>query len=282
MSGPLITASALEARLGDPNTRIVDCRFDLSDPEAGRRQWLNGHIPAAVFADLDRDLAGRVTAESGRHPLPPAGWLAKRLGELGIGNDTRVVVYDAGAGALAARAWWLLRWLGHEDVSLLERGLAGWTADDRDIERGEVEVSTRSFTPRLRDGVTVTTEEVEKRFGREGDSVLVDARERGRFLGEYEPIDRVAGHIPGAMNLPYGDLIEADGRFLSLESIRQRFADVLGEGDTREWAVMCGSGVTACHLALAAAVVGRREPALYVGSWSEWIRDPNRPVATGK
>ena len=281
LQGPLIGAAELEARLGDPDTRVVDCRFDLGDPSAGRRDWLAGHIPGAVFADLDEDLAGPVDATTGRHPLPSVDAFATRLGELGIGNDSSVIVYDAGSGALAARAWWMLRWLGHEDVRLLERGFAGWTADARSLETGETEVEPRTFVPEVRAGVTISTEEVAARLRDSSGLKLVDARDAARYRGENEPIDPVAGHIPGALNIPFTDLIDAAGRFLIPAQLRQRFAEALGEGDAADWAVMCGSGVTACHLAVAAALAGRPEPRLYVGSWSEWIRDSDRPISAG-
>ena len=281
MPTPLISAAELEARLGDADLRVVDCRFDLGDTEAGRREWLAGHVPGAVFADLDRDLAGSVSAETGRHPLPPVDVIATRLGELGIGNTTSVVVYDAGSGALAARAWWLLRWLGHEDVRLLERGLSGWTADGRGLESGETEVEPRSFIPEPRTGVTISTEQLAERMAEPSGFLLVDARDAARFRGEVEPIDPVAGHIPGALNIPFTDLIDAEGGFLSVPELRERFAQVHAHGNEVPWAVMCGSGVTACHLAVAAAVAGYPEPLLYVGSWSEWIRDAARPISTG-
>ncbi len=282
MSGPLIGTAALAACLSEPNMRVVDCRFDLGDPEAGRRDYLTGHIPGAVFADLDRDLAGPVTATTGRHPLPSVAEFAARLGELGIDNDSSVVVYDAGSGALAARAWWMLRWLGHDDVRLLERGIGGWTADGHPLESGEVNVEARRFEPDVRRGMTIGTEQLAERIAVPTDFALVDARDASRYRGENEPIDPVAGHIPGAVNLPFGDLLDDEGGFLPVEDLRSRIADVVGSDDQASWAVMCGSGVTACHLAIAAAVAGRAEPLLYAGSWSEWISDPTRPISTGE
>ena len=281
MSSPLIGTAELDALLGDSRLRVVDCRFDLGDPEAGRRQYLAGHIPGAVFADLDRDLASPISATSGRHPLPVAEEFAVTLGELGIGSESSVVVYDAGSGALAARAWWLLRWLGHDDVRLLERGFAGWTAEGRPLERGQVDLDACDFVPAVREDVTIGTDEVAALVESASDLTLVDARDSSRFRGENEPIDPVAGHIPGAVNLPFTDLLDDEGRFLAPQKLRERFASVLRDNDASNWAVMCGSGVTACHLAIAAVVAGCAEPLLYVGSWSEWIRDPERPISTG-
>ncbi len=280
MPAPLITAAELHAVLGDSNVRVVDCRFDLGDPAAGRRQYLAGHIPGAVFADLDRDLAGPVTATSGRHPLPTVDALAATLGTLGIGKRSSVVVYDAGSGALAARTWWLLRWLGHDDVRLLERGLGGWTEQGHALQSGEVDVETQTYEPDVRTDVTVSTEQVVAHLDAASEFTLVDARDRSRFRGENEPIDPVAGHIPGAVNLPFTDLLDEQGGFLGPQDLRRKLAGVLGEDGESNWAVMCGSGVTACHLAIAAAVAGYAEPRLYAGSWSEWIRNPERPIST--
>lgn len=278
MSGPLISSAELFTQLNDSNVRVVDCRFDLGDPDAGRRDYLAGHIPGAVFVDLDRDLAGPVTPATGRHPLPSAAALADRLGVLGIDNASSVVVYDAGSGALAARAWWLLRWLGHEDVRLLDRGLSGWTSLGHALEAGDVVVEASSYRPKVREDVTITTDEVMNGLASASNFLLADARDARRFRGEIEPIDPVAGHIPGAVNLPFVELLDEEGGFRAPAELGERLTHVLGSDDGSSWAVMCGSGVTACHLAIAAVAAGRTEPLLYVGSWSEWIRDPERPV----
>ena len=220
-------------------------------------------------------------ASGSSYAVPRIAALAARLGELGIGNDSSVVVYDAGSGALAARAWWLLRWLGHDDVRLLERGLAGWLAAGHLLESGATEVDARLFEPHLRKGLTLSTEQVAQRTAAPSEFTLLDARDSSRFRGENEPIDAVAGHIPGARNLPFTDLLDDEGGFLPPDELRERFASLVGDDDEASWAVMCGSGVTACHLAVAAAVAGLPEPRLYTGSWSEWIRDPSRPISTG-
>lgn len=277
LDSPVIDAESLAGRLGDDKLRVLDCRFDLMKPDAGRKAWLSGHIPGAGFADLDRDLASPIQSDTGRHPLPDAGQFAEKLGRLGVSSDSDVVVYDAGSGAFAARAWWLLRWLGHEHVALLERGFDAWVADGRETESGETVLPAAGYQGNPRDELVMTTADVQA----ETDLLLVDARDAARFRGEVEPIDGVAGHIPGACNLPFSESLNADGGFKSADELREIWKGVLGAPAGQEWAVMCGSGVTACHLAVSGLLAGYGEPRLYVGSWSEWIRDPNRPVGKG-
>lgn len=278
--GPLIVVSKLEERLNDPDLRLLDCRFDLMSPHAGREAWADGHIPGAVYADLDQDLAGAITEESGRHPLPDVGDLCETFGRLGIDSSTSVVVYDSGSGGIAARAWWLLRWLGHERVALLDGGIAAWQTQGGQIESGITSVETREFTGNSRDQIVITTAEIVA----SSDAVtgrLVDARDAARFRGESEPIDAVAGHIPGTRNLPFGESLDDAGHWKAEQDLQVLWTELLGEQPPKDWAVMCGSGVTACHLAVSACLAGLPEPRLYVGSWSEWIRDPARPVARG-
>jgi len=277
----LISAQELELRLGSPDVRIVDCRFDLGDPQAGRQAYNDGHIPGAVFADLDIDLASPIGPDTGRHPLPDVGVFARTLGRLGIGNETEVIVYDGGPGALAARTWWLLRWMGHQRVRLLDGGLQTWCEEGRTLVAQTVHVRVRRFSARPRDEMVVTTAELVGDLGAMQPPFLVDARDAERFRGVVEPIDAVAGHIPGSKNLPFPLSLDEKGRFKARAALRALWAEVLGEDSDTEWIAMCGSGVTACHLAISALEAGYREPRLYVGSWSEWIRDPGRPVALG-
>ena len=277
--GPLIRSPRLFELLDAPDLRILDCRFDLKDPLAGHDAWRSGHIPGASFLDLEKDLSGDVGPTTGRHPLPDSDALARTFGACGIDSQSRVVVYDAGNGGIAARAWWLLRWLGHSRVALLEQGYSGWVAADLPVTAEETVVSPATFVPRPRPGQTISTADVVRH--RESGLVLVDARERARYLGEHEPIDAVAGRVPGARNLPFADLLDSDGRFKSPAAIRKHFEEVLGAEARGDWVSMCGSGVTACHLALSASVAGYPEPRLYIGSFSEWIRDSERPVASG-
>lgn len=277
----LIDTHELQSRIGDSDLRIIDSRFDLADPGAGRRAYLQGHIPGAVFADLDRDLAAPISPQSGRHPLPDVADFAATLGRLGVTNASNVVVYDAGNGAVAARAWWLLRWLGHTRVRLLDGGLAHWIASAGPVAKGAEQIAETQFLPEPRDDMVVTTAELESDVDAIASMRLYDARDAARFRGEIEPIDPVAGHVPGSLSLPFPVSLDVDGRWKSQKALEQLWLSVLGEDRNAPWAVMCGSGVTACHLAISGVQAGYREPRLYVGSWSEWIRDPARPVGLG-
>ena len=266
----------------EPGWTVIDCRFDLADPKAGRRDYLAEHVPGAVFLDLDEDLAGPVTPQTGRHPLPDPGELADKLGALGIRRDHKLVVYDANHGGIAARAWWLLRWLGQEDVFLLDGGLAHWKALQLPLQSGAVTRKRTHYRSAIRQGLVIETDELEA-AGDDIDSLrLLDARDAARFRGEQEPIDPVAGHVPGAVSVPFSDFVREDGTWRALEERERRLDEALGGDRDTPWCVMCGSGVTACHLAISALEAGFREPRLYVGSWSEWIREPRRPVATSE
>ncbi len=260
---------------------ILDCRFDLMAPNAGRRQYQQGHLPGAVYVHLDDDLAGPITPSSGRHPLPDPGILAATFGRLGIGEHTEVVVYDVGNGAMAARAWWLLRWLDHDSVRLLDGGIARWIAAGHALSDENVRPAPRDFPARPRQELVLGTETLLAHSATMSALNLIDARDAPRFRGEQEPIDPVAGHVPGARNVPLTESLQDDGMWKRRDELSKLWESVLGPDRAVSWIVMCGSGVTACHLALSAAEAGYREPRLYAGSWSEWIRDPDRPVATG-
>lgn len=275
---PVISADKLLQQIGRPDWRVIDCRFDLMAPEAGRKSWLAGHIPGAVHADLDNDLAGPITDTSGRHPLPNPQDFAELLGSWGVDNESTVVVYDAAGGAIAARSWWMLKWVGHERVALLDGGYPAWQRAGGKIESGAVQIDRRHFVTNLRPNRVITTEEVIAQLPDTANFRLLDARAAARYRGEMEPIDSVAGHVAAAVNLPFGRILNADGNFKSAGDLRDLFNEALGEAADGAWAVMCGSGVTACHLAVAADLAGLSAPRLYVGSWSEWIRDPERPV----
>ncbi len=279
--GPLISTAALESLIDAGGCRLLDCRFDLFAPERGRESFLAGHLPGAVYADLEHDLSGPVTAVSGRHPLPAPAALAGRLGEWGIRNSDLVVAYDAGNGAMAARAWWLLRWIGHERVALLDGGHAAWIREGRRLSMAVTVRVPVVFDAATLRGRVATTAEVAAGVASGAGPLLVDAREAPRFRGEAEPIDAVAGHVPGAVNFPVSRSLEPDGRWRSPADLRAEWQKVLGDAPERPWIAMCGSGVTACHLAVSAVLAGFQAPTLYAGSWSEWIRDRRRPVATG-
>lgn len=278
----LLVAEALLARLDEPDWVVVDCRSELGDPDAGRRAYEEAHIPGAAFLDLDRDLAGPVTAATGRHPLPDAGLLAGKLGKLGIGEARNVVVYDAGHGALAARAWWILRWLGHDAVQLLDGGLAGWQTLGLPMKGGAEAPDPQTFRAVVRRELVLSTEELATDIASISACNLLDARDRPRFRGELEPIDPVAGHIPGAISLPFSDFVREDGTWRPIHERVALLEEAIGTDRDAAWSVMCGSGVTACHLAISGLEAGYREPRVYVGSWSEWIRDPGRPIAVGE
>jgi len=274
-----MSCEELQGKLDDEHVRVVDCRFSLMDPDAGRAQYLDGHIPNAVYADLDKDLAAPVGSATGRHPLPDVGTFSATMGQLGVCGDTHVIAYDQAGGALAARLWWLLRWAGHDKVSLLDGGIAQWQALQLPLETGLYDVTESRFVPQLRPELVVDTVEISAALPNVSALVLVDAREEERFQGLSEPIDPVAGHIPGAHNLPFASSLREDGCWESADALREQWQDVLGDALGAPWCVMCGSGVTACHLIVSALLAGLPEPRLYVGSWSEWIRDPERPVS---
>ena len=276
----LITADALRSRLGEPGLRVIDCRFNLLQPEAGYSSYLTGHIPTAVFADLDKDLAGRAGPLTGRHPLPAVADLAATFSRLGISANTEVVVYDDCSGALASRTWWLLRWLGHEKACLLDGGIARWNQLGLELDTGVVIVAAARFVARQRAEMVLRTEDIVACGASCSALRLVDARDAARFRGELEPIDPVAGHIPGAINVPFATSLNDDGTWKNQQQLQQIWGSLLGQGKQRAWSAMCGSGVTACHLVISGLLAGLPEARLYVGSWSEWIRDPGRQVAT--
>jgi thiosulfate/3-mercaptopyruvate sulfurtransferase len=276
----LIDVESLQRLLGDPELAILDCRFDLSKPQAGRTAFLGAHIPGARFADLNTDLAGPVTARSGRHPLPPAEAFAQRLGWLNVGNDSQVVAYDEANGSFAARAWWMLRWLGHSEVAVLEGGFQAWVAAGGALQAGDPPVGTRHFTPRVDASAVLSAEQVAAAL-KDSQRLLVDARAAERYAGSLEPIDAIAGHVPGAVNLPFTGNLAPDGRFLPSDELRRRWQQRLAGRSPEQLIAMCGSGVTACHNLLSLEVAGLPGAKLYAGSWSEWIRDPNRPVKLG-
>lgn len=279
MSSPLVDAGEL-ARLLDSASPpvVVDCRYTLGSPEAGEQAYAAGHIPGARYADLERLLSGQAGPDTGRHPLPDPASLAMGLGELGIGDDSDVVVYDEGPGAMAARLWWLLRWLGHDRVRLLDGGLARWTAQGGALTQEVPAPASAGLTPAAGAMPVVTTPELAAQAGR---YLLLDARAAARFRGEVEPIDPVAGHVPGAVNVPFSGNLAADGSFLPREELARRYRALLGSRQPGEVVCMCGSGVTACHTLLAMEQAGLGGARLYAGSWSEWIRSPDRPVARG-
>lgn len=279
MYDTLITSELLAAHIGEPGWVICDCRFVLSSPDAGRAAYRESHIPGAMYFHLDHDLAGPVTPVSGRHPLPDAGQLAAVFGRAGITEGVQVVAYDDVNGAIAARLWWLARWLGHPHVAVLEGGWQSWVANGHQVTADIAVPVPQNFMARRDDTMWVSSAEVlETVMGRLPGRVL-DARAHDRFQGRNETLDPVAGHVPGAVNVPFAGNLEPTGRFKRPTELRQRIEQALNGSPPERAICMCGSGVTACHNLLAMEVAGMRGARLYPGSWSEWIRDPLRPVA---
>ncbi len=283
-STPLISTAELAARLDDRQLRVVDCRFELAEPEAGARAYAAGRIPHARYADLNRDLSDlSKTAVHGRHPLPEMRALAASFARLDLTRDTYIVAYDQDSGAYAARLWWLLRALGFVQVKVLDGGFAAWNADGLPLESGPppryppTRLPLRLSLPANAwlNADAVTTGLVD------GSIALVDARGAARYRGEVEPIDPVAGHVPGAVNRPFTENLGPDGRFKPAAQLREEFAALLQGRPALQVVHMCGSGVTACHNRLAMDVAGMRGSRLYPDSWSGWIRDPRRAVAVG-
>jgi thiosulfate/3-mercaptopyruvate sulfurtransferase len=276
----LVDTTTLAAHLDDPNWVVFDCRFDLTKPDAGHDAYDEAHIPGARYAHLDRDLSSPITPHSGRHPLPDPVTLAAKLGRWGVDKHKQVIAYDAGAGAVAARLWWLLRWLGHEAVALLDGGLAKWQEEKRPLSGEAPSITPMVFEPQPDNSRWVSTAMIQDVLEK-GGHLLLDARARRRFEGAIEPLDKIAGHIPGAVNRPFESNVDARGCFLSPEQLREQWLELLGTVPPSCVINMCGSGVTACHNILAMTHAGLDGAKLYAGSWSEWIRDSRRPVATG-
>jgi thiosulfate/3-mercaptopyruvate sulfurtransferase len=281
----LIEPAELAAHLGSPDWAIIDCRFELADPGSGERGYRAAHIPGALYAHLDRDLSGARSALNGRHPLPEPAALAALFGRLGIDQAVQVIAYDQGAGAFAARLWWLLRWLGHPAVAVLNGGLGAWQRAGLALESEVRARAPRRFSGAPAAALLASTQQIEAALDsgalRAGATALVDARAADRFRGENETLDPVAGHIPGARNHPFACNHDAQGRFLAAAQLRDAWARTLGGTAAAAAVAMCGSGVTACHNLLALEVAGLPGARLYAGSWSEWIRDPRHAVARG-
>jgi thiosulfate/3-mercaptopyruvate sulfurtransferase len=281
----LIEPPQLHLHAADPDWAIIDCRFDLAKPAWGEAAWSAGHIPGAQYAHLDRDLSGAHTPATGRHPLPAVSELAVSFGRWGIDAAVQVVAYDQGPGAYAARLWWLLRWLGHQQVAVLNGGFAAWERARLPVSRAAAQRAPRRFTPAPAADMLVTSADVAAALAAgelaRGQMLLVDARSAERFAGENETLDPVAGHIPGARNRPFALNSDSQGRFLPARELQRAWVQALRGRPAAAAVAMCGSGVTACHNLLALEAAGLSGARLYAGSWSEWIRDPARAVARG-
>lgn len=273
----LIDAAALSAHLADEAFRVVDCQFALNDPAWGERAYRSAHIPGAAFADLNRDLSGRPTGTNGRHPLPDVDDLRRFFGRLGIDERIQVVAYDQETGMFASRLWWLLRWLGHDAVAVLDGGLAAWLASGHAASSSIEHVAPREFIGAPRAGYAVDVHDVALAVAR-GDQRLLDVRAPERFDGLVEPIDKAAGHIPGARNYFFMRSVDDQGRFLPAATLRTQISAALDGTDPGQTIVYCGSGVTAAHSLLAMELAGLSGARLYVGSWSEWSSDDRRGI----
>jgi len=272
----LVSPDQLAQHLHDPQWVIFDCRFALTRPEYGRQAYAKAHIPGARYAHLNEDLSGPITPASGRHPLPDPGLLAGKLALWGVDQTKQVVVYDDSFGSMAVRLWWLLRWLGHEAVALLDGGFPAWQKQGRELS-AEIPVFRPSeFHCAHDDSLWVDSNAVLEALQKE--RRVVDARPEERFLGLIEPLDKVAGHIPGSLNSPFEDNLDMRGNFLKPGELRAQYESLLRGAHPGEAIHMCGSGVTACHNLLALEIAGLPGGKLYVGSWSEWITDPSRPI----
>lgn len=276
----LVTTQELAEHLDDPRWVVFDVRHDLSDVGRGRRSYAAGHVPGAYFLHLDEDLSGPKDGKNGRHPLPEVGAFARRMNERGVGADTQVVVYDDASGCYAVRLWWMLRWLGHERVAILDGGYPHWVRERRPIDTKVPPPRAGDFTPRANAEASVDVHYVE-RTRDDATVMLIDARAPERYSGKIEPLDPVAGHVPGAVNRFWQENLRDDGHMKPAHELQEEYLQVLGEASPAQVVHMCGSGVTACHNLFAMTLAGLPGGRLYPGSWSEWCADRARPVARG-
>ncbi len=277
----IVSTEVLAQHLNDPNWIVFDCRFTLTNQETGSKAYQTSHIPGARYAHLDKDLSGPVTEKSGRHPLPDVQQLCEKLSRWGVDSSKQVVVYDDSFGAMAVKMWWLLRWLGHENVALLDGGLPKWRKEKRPMSAELPQIIQEKFVVRLHKEMQANAAEVDN-ARQERCRLVIDARPEQRYTGEREPLDKVAGHIPGSVNWVFDENLDFDGTYLPAEELREAYLKLLNGVKPELVIHSCGSGVTACHNMLAMEIAGMNGGKLYAGSWSEWITDPSRPVATGE
>lgn len=279
----LIDCQTLAHHVENPDWRIFDYRSSLVDHNAGRKAYQKGHIPHAIFCDMETDLSSPVTETSGRHPLPDFDLFSKKLGDWGINEQTQVVAYDDVGGAFAVRLWWQLRTLGHNNVAILDGDITQWIKQGKPLSTAITKPQPGTFKAVVEYGSWLETEQIEKNLQAQS-FIVLDARTPERFRGESEPIDTVAGSIPNSINRPFQLNLDKEGLFLPAEKLQHHFADIIKQAPKNKAENiihLCGSGVTACHNMLAMEIAGLSGSKLYAGSWSEWIRDKNRPIATG-
>lgn len=274
----MVSMKWLLARMYEPDIVIVDCRFTLGQPDAGKAAYEKAHIPRAVYLDLDKDLSSPLSTHGGRHPLPDINVFANTLGLAGIDKDKRVVIYDDQGGMVASRLWWMLKYSGHKSVYVMDESFTAWTEAKFPVTAETPIVIPVRYEPEIQFSMLVDVDAV-RRVTSDGSAYLIDSREPRRYEGLEEPIDPVAGHIPGSMNYFWKDLLDGQGRWISTEDMKKRFASVPKDKDV---IVYCGSGVSACPNVLALDEAGFENVKLYGGSWSDWVSYPENPVATGK
>jgi thiosulfate/3-mercaptopyruvate sulfurtransferase len=277
MHTTLISTDVLASCLDNSSWLIADCRYNLKDEQWGCAQYRASHIPGAVFVSLAHDLAGPRTGSNGRHPLPSPDAMVATFGHLGIGDHSQVIAYDQDAGPFASRLWWMLRYMGHDAVAVLDGGFAKWTREGRPVRSGEEKRTTATFTPAIRREMRLTIDDVMAHLG-DPSFLLVDARSPERFEGQPDSLDNVSGHIPGARNRFYRHNISREGTMRAAGELKADFERVIGDRSPGEAVMYCGSGVTACHNLLAMEHAGLQGARLFAGSWSEWEADPKRPV----
>jgi len=278
----LISVEGLVQNLKNPDWIIIDCRFWLEDTEKGWRDYKESHVPGAVYAHLDDHLCGQiVSGETGRHPLPSPDEIADRLGSWGVDESSQVVVYDDRGGMIASRMWWMLRWLGHETVAVLDGGIPAWIAEGHPVNNDKPNPEATTFIPNIQTAMVFTAEDILLHFGDVG-HLLIDSRAPERFRGEVEPIDPIAGRIPGAQNHFWSDNLTLNSHFKIKDVLRGRFSSIFGDIPSANVTFYCGSGVTGAHNVLAVAHSGLGMPRLYPGSWSHWITDSERPIVSGE
>jgi len=275
----LITCEQLEKQLNEPELLVVDCRFNLVKTEAGREAYEKDHIPGAIYAHLDDDLSGEIVpGTTGRHPLPEVDALANLLSRWGVTTKTQIVAYDDTVGAIASRLWWMLQWVGHKNVAVLNGGYNNWQSQGKPCSNDVKKISEVNYNANINNGLQVEVDEVYQ-LSQSQKGCIVDARTSDRFCGENETLDPIGGHIPGAINAPFVNNIDENGKFKSKQKLAKQFENVLGQ-QTQPPIIYCGSGVTAAHNILAMAYAGVGSARLYAGSWSHWITDENRPIET--
>jgi thiosulfate/3-mercaptopyruvate sulfurtransferase len=279
MTSPLLSTATLAAQLNDANLVVVDSRHDLMNPSVGRDAYAAGHIPGAIFMSIDDDLSTKKSGSNGRHPLPSPEVFAATLSAKGIGNASKVVVYDGGNAMYAGRLWWMLRWLGHTNVFALDGGFAQWQKEDRAVETQPNAHAPASFQATIHDSMRLSADDTLAAITDPNRRIL-DARALERYRGDVEPVDPVAGHIPGAVNRAFG-LNQRDGLFKPADELKREFEAILAGRAPTQLIHQCGSGVSACANMLAMEHAGLAGSKLYAGSWSEWCSDASRPVATG-